>query len=392
MKLSEKKNKTNKFFFDLKKILNKNKKPFFLHEPFLDKTDKRSISKCVDSKFISTSGKYTKKFENELKKFTKSKYVLSLINGTAALHLAIVVLGIKENEEVLLPSMTFVATGNSILYNKSIPHFFDVKEDLTIDFVKLNNYLEKNTKLKNGKCINKNTNRIIKAIMPMHIFGHMSDMNKLKKIALKFKLLIIEDAAEALGSYYNKKHAGTFGHIGTLSFNGNKIITTGMGGAILTNNKQIYLKAKHLASTAKIKSKWDYIHDMLGYNYRLPSLNASIGCSQMKKIKILINKKRELFKMYKKVFSNNEILTLVSEQTNSRSNYWLQTVILKPQFKYLTKIILKKCYENKIYIRPAWRPLHQLSYFKKFPKMNLSKTNSLSQRVLNLPSSSFLYK
>ena len=392
MKLSEKKNKINQFFFNLNKVLENNKKPLFLHEPFLDNTDKNIISKCVDSKFISTAGEYTKKFENELKKFTKSKYVLSVISGTAALHLAIVVLGIKENEEVLLPSMTFVATGNAILYNKSIPHFFDIKEDLTIDFAKLNSYLEKNTKQKNGNCINKNTNRIIKAIMPMHIFGHMSDMNKLKRLASKFKLLIIEDAAEALGSYYNKKHAGTFGHIGTLSFNGNKIITTGMGGAILTNNKQIYLKAKHLAATAKVKSKWDYIHDMLGYNYRLPSLNASIGCSQMKKIKILINKKRALFKIYKKAFSKSVFLTLVSEQLNSKSNYWLQTIILKPEFKVLTKMILNKCYENKIYIRSAWKPLHQLNYFKKFPKMNLDKTDSLSLRVLNLPSSSFLSK
>ena len=392
MKLSEKKLKTNQFFFDLHKVLKKKKKPFFLHEPSLDKNDTNLISKCVNSKFISTAGEYTKKFENELKKFTKSRYVLSVINGTSALHLAIVVLGIKENEEILLPSMTFVATGNAILYNKSIPHFFDVKEDLTIDFLKLNNYLKKNTKLKNGKCININTNRVIKAIIPVHIFGHMSDMNELKKLAFKFKLLIIEDATEALGSYYNKKHAGTFGNIGTLSFNGNKIITTGMGGAILTNNKRTYLKAMHLAATAKVKSKWDYIHDILGYNYRLPSLNASIGCSQMKKIKTLIKKKRQLFKMYKIAFSKSDFLTLVSEQSDSKSNYWLQTVVIKPQFKDLTKMILNKCYENQIYIRPVWKPLHQLSYFKKFPKMDLAKTNSLSIRVLNLPSSSFLSK
>jgi len=392
MKLSEKKLKTNQFLFNLNKVLKKNKRPFFLHEPFLDKTDTNLISKCVNSKYISTAGEYTKKFENELKKFTKSKYVLSVINGTSALHLAIVVLGIKENEEILLPSMTFVATGNAILYNKSIPHFYDVKEDLTIDFVKLNNYLKKNTKLINGKCINKNTNRVIKAIIPVHIFGHMSDMNELKKLASKFKLLIIEDAAEALGSYYNKKHAGTFGNIGTLSFNGNKIITTGMGGAILTNNKKIYLKATHLAATAKVKSKWDYIHDILGYNYRLPSLNASIGYSQMKRIKILIKKKRQLFKMYKIVFSKSDFLTLVSEQSGGKSNYWLQTVVIKPQFKDLTKMILNKCYKNKIYIRPVWKPLHQLTYFKKFPKMDLAKTNSLSLRVLNLPSSAFLSK
>ena len=376
----------------MNKVLKKNKKPFFLHEPFLDNTDKKIVSKCVNSKFISTAGEYTKRFENKIKKFTKSKYVLTVINGTAALHLAIVSLDIKENEEILIPSMTFVATGNSILYNKSIPHFFDIKEDLSIDFLKLENYLKKITKIRNGKCINKNTNRVIRAIIPMHIFGHMSDMNKLKKLALKFKLLIIEDAAEALGSFYNKKHAGTYGKIGTLSFNGNKIITTGMGGAILTNNKGIYLKAKHLAATAKVKSKWDYIHDVLGYNYRLPSLNASIGCSQMKKINILINNKRKLFRTYKKVFSKFEFFTLISEQPNSRSNYWLQTIVIKPQFKNLTNMILNKCYKNKIYLRPSWKPLHQLAYFKKFPRMKLDKTNSLSKRILNLPSSSFLIK
>ena len=201
MKLSEKKIKVNQFFFDLKKILKKKKKPFFLHEPYLDRQDENYIAKCVKSKFISTAGTFTKKFEDELKKFTKSKYVLSVINGTAALHLALVVLNIKENEEILIPSMTFVATGNAVLYNKSIPHFFDINEDLTINLIKLNNYLEKNTKIKNGKCVNKNTNRIISAIIPMHTFGHMSDMSKLKKLAKKFKLLIIEDTEKHLGVF-----------------------------------------------------------------------------------------------------------------------------------------------------------------------------------------------
>ena len=392
MKLSEKKIKVNQFFFDLKKILKKKKKPFFLHEPYLDRQDENYVAKCVKSKFISTAGTFTKKFEDELKKFTKSKYVLSVINGTAALHLALVVLNIKENEEILIPSMTFVATGNAVLYNKSIPHFFDINEDLTINLIKLNNYLEKNTKIKNGKCVNKNTNRIISAIIPMHTFGHMSDMSKLKKLAKKFKLLIIEDAAEALGSFYRNKHAGTFGKIGTLSFNGNKIVTTGMGGAILTNNKKLYLKARHLAATAKVKSKWDYIHDVLGYNYRLPSLNAAIGYSQMKKINFLISKKRKLFQIYKKAFKGSNFFTLISEQPNTKSNYWLQTVVLKPKFKDLTKMILSKCYDNKIYIRPVWKPLHKLNYFKKFPKMNLDKTNSLYLRVINLPSSSILSK
>ena len=204
-----------------------------------------------------------------------------MVSGTSALHLAINILDIKKNEEVLLPSLTFVATGNAILYNNSIPHFIEIDNNLLIDLKKLENYLTRNTFFKKGKCINKNSLRVIKAIMPMHVFGHICDMSKLRRIAKKFKLLIIEDAAEALGSYYNGKHAGTFGQVGVLSFNGNKIITTGMGGAILTNSKKLYERANYLALQAKQKSNWEYIYNEIGYNYKLPSINASLGLSQL---------------------------------------------------------------------------------------------------------------
>ncbi len=381
-----------KFYSSLIKVLKHKNKNFVLHEPVLDNSDKLSVSRCLKSKMVSTAGSFTKKFEEELKKFTNSKYIVSVISGTSALHLSIIASGIKKNEEVLIPSMTFVATGNSVLYNNSIPHFVDINENLSVDFEKLEKYLKKITILKNGKCYNKKTKRYIRAIMPMHTFGHICDVKKLKTIAKQFKLIIIEDAAEALGSFYNKQHAGTFGNIGVISFNGNKIITTGMGGAILTNDKKIFNKAKHLAATAKVNSKWDYVHDEMGFNYRLPSLNASLGCSQLKKIKSLLQKKRKLFKIYKKTFSKISFLKLFEEPLNNKSNYWLQTVILNKGYEKLLIPILEKCYKERIYARPSWTPLHKLKFFKKFPKMNLDTTDSLFKRIINLPSSSFLVK
>ena len=220
----KKKNYVTEFYNSLAKVLKKKDKAFVLHEPSLDGSDKKYVSKCIDTKLVSTAGYFTKKFEIDLKNFTKSKYVLSLINGTSALHLAIISAGVKKNEEVLLPSLTFVATGNVVLYNNSIPHFIDIDENLSVDFDKLKDYLEKNTIIKKGKCFNKKTKRIIKAIMPMHTFGHLCDIKKLKELSRKFKLIIIEDAAEALGSFYKQKHAGTFGAVGAISFNGNKIV------------------------------------------------------------------------------------------------------------------------------------------------------------------------
>ena len=380
----------NEFRSSLLKALKGKKKPLFLHEPFLNSKDRISLNDCLRSNKVSTAGIFTKKFENEIKRFTKSKYVLTVINGTSALHLAIIALGIKKKEEILIPSLTFVATGHAVLYNHSIPHFFDVNENLTVDILKLDKYLKKITINRNGKCINKKSKRVIRAIIPMHTFGHVCEMDKLKKLATKYNLLVIEDAAEALGSFYKKKHAGTFGDIGVLSFNGNKIITTGMGGAILTKSKKFFDKAKHIAATSKVKKKWEYVHDQLGYNYRLPSINASIGLSQMKRINFFLKKKRNLFKKYKKEFSKLNFLKIFEEQKNIKANYWLQTIVLKKNYENLLNSILKKCHQEKILIRPSWKPLHQLNHFKKFPKMNLDSTNSLAKRIINLPSSSFL--
>ena len=374
----------------IKFVIGKKKKNYFLHEPSLNKKDRILVNNCIDSNFVSTVGKYSELFSNELKKITKAKYALCLVSGTSALHLAINILGIKKNEEILLPSLTFVATGNAILYNNSVPHFIEIDNNLLIDLKKLENYLSRNTFLKNGKCINKNSLRVIKAIIPMHIFGHICDMSKLRRIAKKFKLLIIEDAAEALGSYYNGKHAGTFGQVGVLSFNGNKIITTGMGGAILTNSKKLYERANYIALQAKQKSNWEYIYNEIGYNYKLPSINAALGLSQLKRINKLINAKRNLFKKYLNSFRDIKKIRVLQEPKNCKSNYWLNTIILDKKFLPQQRQIIKLCHKNNIFVRPVWKPLHQLNHFKNFPKMKLNLTNLMAKSVINLPSSSFL--
>ena len=381
---------SKKILKSIQSAIGRKKINYFLHEPNLNKNDNKMVNKCINSKFVSTVGKFSELFSKELKKFTKAKYVLCLNNGTSALHLAIKVLGIKKNEEILLPSLTFVATGNAILYNNSIPHFIEIDNNLLIDLNKLENYLNKNTFLKNGKCFNKNSLRVIKAIIPMHIFGHICNMSKLKKIAKKFKLLIIEDAAEALGSYYKGKHAGTFGKVGILSFNGNKIITTGMGGAILTDDKKIFNRANYLASQAKQKSKWEYIYNEIGYNYKLPSINAALGLSQLNRILKLINSKRDLFKKYLNSFKNIKEVRVLNEPKNCKSNYWLNTIILSKKILSYQKQIIELCYKNNIFIRPVWKPLHQLNHFKNFPKMELKLTNQMAKSVINLPSSPFI--
>ena len=253
------------------------KKHLELHEPSFDIEDINSVEKCIKSSFVSSFGENISKFEKKISEITKSKYVVCTNSGTSALHLSLIVSGVKSNEEVLIPSLTFVATANSISYISAIPHFVDVEKfNLGIDPIKLDDYLKKNTQRKNNKLININTGKVISALMPVHLFGHPSKIIDLKNIAKKYNLIFIEDAAEALGSYYNKQHLGTFSKVGALSFNGNKIITTGGGGALLTNNKSIAEKARHLATTAKKKHSFKFLHTEIGYNYRMPNLNASV--------------------------------------------------------------------------------------------------------------------
>ena len=383
--------KVRKVFNIITKTINKRKAS--LHEPHFFKNDKKHLLKVIDSTYVSTKGKYINKFSKEIKKITKSKYVIPVVNGTSALHISLKCLKINSNHEVLLPSFTFVATANAISYLNAKPHFVDCEQStLGVNAEKLRTYLKKITKKKSNNCINKKTKKIIKALIVTHIFGHPANLDKLKKLCNDFNIILIEDAAEALGSFYKNKHVGTIGKFGIISFNGNKIITTGGGGVILANKKKDAFRAKHISNTAKIDHKWKYIHDEVGFNYRLPNLNAALGYSQIKSLKFFLKKKRELYNNYRKNFSKLDFVTLFREPKQCKSNYWLQTIILNKKNKNLRDKILN--YTNKMGLetRPIWCLLHKLKPFKNCQKMNLKISEDLEKRIINIPSSSQLVK
>ncbi len=363
----------------------------YLHEPIFDELEKNNLNHCIDSSFVSSIGEYVNKFEKMIAEFTNSKKAIALVNGTSALHLALKVLGIQSNDEVICPSLTFVATANAISYLNAKPHFVDINEHtLGIDPLALEKWLDEIIIEKNGKSINKNTGMIIKAIIPMHTFGHPVEIDSIVKIANKYNLNVIEDAAESLGSFYKKKHTGTFGKVGILSFNGNKIITTGGGGALLTNDHEIAVHAKHLSTTAKVKHDWRFIHDQIGFNYRLPNLNAALGCAQMQKLPFLIESKRSLFLKYFEAFRSIKGVKLLSEPINAKSNYWLQTLILDKEYESELEDILEYTNTRGIMTRPAWELLHQLEIYKDCQKAPLPISESLSKRIINIPSSGLL--
>ena len=368
------------------------KRNFFLHEPDISNREIKEVENCLKINQVSSSGIYTKKFENKLKKYTKSKFVIPVSSGTAGLHLSLIALSIKKNEEILIPNLNYIAVANAALYVGAIPHFIDVrKSDLGIDCDKLNNYLLDNTKLKKKECININTGRKIKAIVSMHTFGLVSDISNINKIAKKFHLKTIEDAAEGLGAFYKRRHVGTFGVIGILSFNGNKIVTSGAGGALLTSDNKIASRLRHLSQICKISHPWNYDYDDLGYNYKMPSLNAALGYAQLQRINYFLKEKRKLFNLYLKIFSNNKYAKLIKENIDTKSNYWLITILLNEDLKKNKEQIIKLLHGKKIMVRPAWKLLNKISYLKKFPRMNLSNSVNLFERIINLPSSSNVF-
>ena len=365
-----------------------NKQKLNLHEPFFFGKEKKYLKHCIETTFVSSKGKYVKKFEAALSKYINAKNIILLNSGTSALHIALLLMGVKSGDEVILPSMTFVATANAVKYCNANPHFVDSEEEsLGIDPIALNNWLNKIVKKKGKYSFNKMTNNRISAIVPMHTFGHPCKMDELKKISKKFNMRIIEDSAEALGSFYKGKHAGTIGDIGTLSFNGNKTITTGAGGAIITNNDRVALQVRHIISTAKQNHAYEYIHDKIGYNYRMPNLNASIGLAQFENINKIINSKRKLFQKYNKLFSNIDEIDLFKEPRYCKSNYWLQTIILRKQNMKLRNDILKLTNKKNIMTRPVWKLLHKLQPFKNCQRSPLPKALSLEKRIINIPSS-----
>ena len=358
-----------------------------LHEPYLGENEKRYLKKCIESGYVSYLGEYVPSLEKKITEYTGAKYAVTTNSGTSALHLACRLLEINNNSEVLMPALSFVAPANAVSYMNGTPHFVDIeKETFGIDPQKLRDYLINTTYLTNLGCINKRTKKVIKAIIVIHAYGHPAQIQKIIRIAKEFKIKVIEDAAESLGSFYNNKHTGLFGDIGVLSFNGNKVITTGGGGALLTKNKKIYENAKHLSTTAKIKHKWEYIHNEVGYNYRMPNINAAVGCSQFERISKLLKYKRKLARKYQIIFEDFDEVKFMKEQKNSISNYWLNTIIIEKNFKSIRDDLLQKLHKNGYQARPLWEPLNKLKMFKACPKDNLAVTNDIVSRTINLPS------
>lgn len=359
-----------------------------LHEPSFHGNELAYITECLDSTFVSSVGKFVDQFEMDLASFTGAGYAVAVVNGTAALHIALKLAGVKDGDEVLIPALTFVATANAVAYCNATPHFVDSEEaTLGVDVAKLREYLSINTEQRTGQCVNRITGKVIRALVPMHTFGHPSDINGLLAVAKDFQIALIEDAAESLGSYYHGKHTGTFGLIGTLSFNGNKTITTGGGGAILTNDAALARRAKHITTTAKIPHAWDFIHDEVGYNYRLPNLNAALGCAQLECLPEKLTAKRKLFSLYQSAFSKVDGVKLVSEPLHCTSNYWLQTLLLDVEVSEFREAVLKITNEGGQMTRPAWTLMHELLPFRNCPRMNLEISESLVRRLINIPSS-----
>jgi perosamine synthetase len=365
--------------------------PLALHEPSFNGNEWAYIKECLDSNFVSSVGKFVDRFEDDLASFTGAKRAVAVVNGTAALHVALILAGVETGEEVLLPALTFIATANAVTYCQATPHFVDCEErSLGMDAVALREYLSKITEIRNGQCVNRKTGRIIRAMVPMHTFGHPVDIDALLAIAHDFHLKLIEDAAESLGSTVGGQHTGTFGLMSALSFNGNKTITTGGGGAILTNDIGLGKRAKHITTTAKLPHRWNFMHDEVGYNYRLPNLNAALGCAQLEQLPAFLRDKRRLFKQYQAAFAYVPGVRLVAEPSGSRSNYWLQTLLLDTANAEQRDAVLNATNDVGLMTRPIWALLNRLPMYSNAPKAPLPVAESLEHRVINIPSSSAL--
>lgn len=362
-----------------------------LHEPTFQGNEWKYLKECLDSTFVSSVGKFVDQFEIELASYTGAKYAVAMVNGSAALHMALLLAGVVRDDEVLIPALTFVATANAVTYCGAIPHFVDSEQQtFGIDIDKLSAYLQANTLQEGGNCINRVTRRVIRAIVPMHVFGHPSNLEGLLKISKDYNIALVEDAAESLGSQYCGRHTGTFGIVGALSFNGNKTITTGGGGALLTNSLELARLAKHLSTTAKIPHQWEYSHDCVAYNYRMPNLNAALGCAQLEILPRLIEAKRKLALEYRNSFSGIEGISFKLEPEGCRSNYWLQTIILDSDHANTRDRILEKTNQSGFMTRPVWNLLHKFKQFANSPKMDLSGAIDLEKTLINIPSSAHL--
>ena len=359
-----------------------------LHEPKFIGNEKKYLNECIDSTFVSSIGKFVDKFEEKIAEYTGAKYAVATNNGTSALHVALLLANVDKGDEVITQPLTFVATCNAINYCGAKPVFIDVDKDtMGLSPFALQVFLENNTYIKNQQCVNNQTGAIIKACVPMHTLGHPCRIDKIKNICDKYHIRLIEDAAESLGSFYKDKHTGTFGQMGAMSFNGNKIITGGGGGCIVTNDEDLAKKAKHLTTTAKVPHKWEFSHDMVGYNYRMPNLNAALLVAQLENLDGFIHKKRKLAHMYEEFYRNTDY-SFIKESKDSKSNYWLNSIILNN--KQQRDKFLNETNSQGVMTRPIWTLMNKLPMFEQAQCGDLTNSEWLEERVVNIPSSVIL--
>ena len=358
-----------------------------LHEPSIGGNAWTYVKECLDTGWVSTAGQYVNQFEKELQYYTGANHAIATVNGTSALHICLLLANVKRNHEVIVPAMTFVATANAVAYCGAIPHFADSDRDtLSLDIARLEKWLELSTDISDGKCKNRRTGRHISAVICVHTLGHMADIEKLSTVCKRFKLTLIEDAAEALGSFRHGIHAGSGARLAALSFNGNKILTTGGGGAILTCDGKTAEQARHLTTTGKTAHAWAFNHDAVAYNYRLPNLNAALGCAQLEQMPAFIAAKRRIAEGYAKLFSDVPGVKMIREPKGAKSNYWLNAILLDPAHAGVRNQILAATNNRKIHTRPAWTPMHHLPMYSDSPRMDLHITEELFSGLIDLPS------
>jgi perosamine synthetase len=379
------------FLTSLREVLGHAKTPVTLHEPEFSGHEQEYVKECIDSGWVSSVGKFVDRFEAELWEVTGVRKAVACANGTAALQVAYQLVGVERGDEVLMPTLTFIATANAASYLGAIPHFVESREDdLGVDIEKLDLYLKEIAILKNGVCTNRLTGRRIKALVVMHVFGHPVDLDAAVELCARYSIALVEDAAEALGSKYKGKHVGHHGVVSTLSFNGNKVVTTGGGGAIITNDEKIAAHAKHLTTTARVKHAWDFFHDEVGYNYRMPNLNAALGCAQLERLAQFVSEKRNLAVAYERAFKPFNEFRFVKERAPETGNYWLNAVQMKVPNLEVRNAILQASHDAGFHTRPLWILMHHLPIYGSMPRMELPIAEKLEKSLINIPSSPFL--
>lgn len=366
--------------------------PVGLHEPEFSGNEWDYVKECLDTGWVSSVGKYVDRFESMLQDFTQSDYAVATVNGTAALHVCLELVGVAPGDEVLVPTLTFIATANAVRYAGATPHFVDIEPArLGVDAAALEDHLRATAEIRDGLCVNRLTGAVIRALVVMHTFGHPADIAPLLELCARWRIILVEDAAESLGSYYRERHTGNFGHVAALSFNGNKVVTTGGGGAILTNDPALGRLAKHVTTTARVAHRWSFIHDRVGYNYRMPNLNAALGCAQLERLPAALERKRALARQYVEAFGGVAGVSVLQEPPECLSNYWLNCLLLDTPNEAMRDRVLTLLNDAGIMARPVWTLMHRLKMYDSCPRMtDLGVAESIEKRLINLPSSAHL--